>query len=77
MNSETPITPERAVALNGLLIENCGPVAAGLTPPALPLYSGHGIAPQTLRQLRLSDRYRNNPCACGSGKKFKKCCGKP
>ena len=20
---------------------------------------------------------RNDPCPCGSGKKFKKCCGKP
>lgn len=20
---------------------------------------------------------RNDPCSCGSGKKFKKCCGKP
>ena len=24
---------------------------------------------------RMSGKDRNNPCPCGSGKKFKKCCG--
>jgi uncharacterized protein YecA (UPF0149 family) len=29
------------------------------------------------RTLRALDIGRNEPCPCGSGKKFKKCCGSP
>lgn len=32
-----------------------------------------GEFPRTLRQVKTG---RNDPCPCGSGKKFKKCCGK-
>lgn len=26
------------------------------------------------RRVKLKNSYRNRPCPCGSGKKFKKCC---
>lgn len=31
------------------------------------------VAP-TARQLKLGKVHRNDPCPCGSGKKFKQCC---
>jgi len=34
----------------------------------------HGDAPQAVRSTATTGR--NDPCPCGSGKKFKKCCGK-
>ena len=31
-----------------------------------------------VEQAQAEDKVgRNDPCSCGSGKKFKKCCGKP
>jgi uncharacterized protein YecA (UPF0149 family) len=27
-----------------------------------------------LRQMRISNPGRNDPCPCGSGRKFKRCC---
>ncbi len=56
-------------------------------------HSAHGfeVLAESIRQQRLSEQNRagvqnprqaekvgrNNPCPCGSGKKYKKCCGKP
>ena len=38
---------------------------------------GHGRrAPQDTFQHKANKTGRNDPCICGSGKKFKKCCGK-
>ena len=34
---------------------------------------GHGISPVRTREQRVG---RNDPCICGSGKKYKKCCGR-
>jgi len=39
------------------------------------LKSSHEGAPRQVRPLRVKAG-RNEPCPCGSGKKFKKCCGK-
>jgi uncharacterized protein len=33
--------------------------------------------PQREQLLRSTKVGRNDPCPCGSGKKFKKCCGSP
>jgi preprotein translocase subunit SecA len=43
--------------------------AEGLDP------QGEGARPQTFRREQPKVG-RNDPCPCGSGKKFKKCCGK-
>jgi uncharacterized protein YecA (UPF0149 family) len=32
---------------------------------------------ETIRRDDNKETGRNDPCPCGSGKKFKKCCGKP
>jgi len=35
----------------------------------------HAIGPR-VETVRVADKTgRNDPCPCGSGKKFKKCCG--
>jgi len=47
-------------------------LAAGAGPFATPMK----IAP-TARQLRYGRIGRNDPCPCGSGHKFKKCCMLP
>jgi preprotein translocase subunit SecA len=39
----------------------------------------HGTAGAAVKQVRkeAADKVgRNDPCPCGSGKKYKKCCGK-
>lgn len=61
MGPGTPLSPEAAERLRRAFL--AGPA------PEKPL--------SHLKHIRLSDRYRNRPCPCGSGKKFKKCCGKP
>ncbi|MFB6240325.1 MAG: SEC-C metal-binding domain-containing protein, partial [Gemmatimonadota bacterium] len=33
---------------------------------------GEPVAPQPVRREKVG---RNEPCPCGSGKKYKKCCG--
>jgi SEC-C motif domain protein len=39
-------------------------------------YFKDGQAPQTIQSVRQGPKTgRNDPCPCGSGKKFKKCCG--
>ena len=55
--------PQRVVA-------GRAPVAAGVAGSS----SGSGA----IRPLRNTDRKvgRNDPCPCGSGKKYKKCCGR-
>jgi preprotein translocase subunit SecA len=42
------------------------------------IFSGSGDEPQKKKPVRrVNDKTgRNDPCPCGSGKKFKKCCGK-
>ncbi|GAC1431257.1 MAG: hypothetical protein NVSMB65_04770 [Chloroflexota bacterium] len=42
--------------------------------PAAPHQSGTAVAPTLPRQARRVGR--NDPCPCGSGKKYKKCCGR-
>lgn len=39
------------------------------------VYEGGEINPKT-KPVRTEKIGRNDPCTCGSGKKFKKCCGK-
>ena len=43
---------------------------------AKPTSEGHGDGKQIVRKPAVSHKIgRNDPCPCGSGKKFKKCCG--
>ena len=47
-------------------------------PAAQPMFFSHGgegAAPQP-QQRQQKKTGRNDPCPCGSAKKFKKCCGK-
>ncbi len=45
---------------------------AGVKPVQMPQ-----VQPKTLEPVRVTSRVgRNDPCPCGSGKKYKKCCGK-
>ncbi len=38
-------------------------------------YDGQGVKPRTV--MRIQPKVgRNDPCPCGSGKKYKKCCGR-
>ncbi|MCH4888376.1 hypothetical protein EZV73_12365 [Acidaminobacter sp. JC074] len=41
------------------------------------MWSNHGYTPSELSGIRPKKVGRNEPCPCGSGKKFKKCCGSP
>ena len=45
--------------------------------PQQAIESGPKEAPQPVKQIRNKGPKvgRNDPCTCGSGKKFKKCCG--
>jgi preprotein translocase subunit SecA len=38
----------------------------------------HGEGPEKIETVRREGKKvgRNDPCPCGSGKKYKKCCGK-
>ncbi len=47
------------------------PVRSRLKPPPEPLPPYRGPAPLAREDTRVG---RNDPCPCGSGKKFKKCC---
>ncbi|HEY2936676.1 MAG TPA: preprotein translocase subunit SecA [Gaiellaceae bacterium] len=42
---------------------------------AVPVAVGNGDAPQPIKKSELENIGRNDPCWCGSGKKFKKCHG--
>jgi preprotein translocase subunit SecA len=49
---------------------------AGFRFSAPPKTGGPPTRPQTM--VRKTEKVgRNNPCPCGSGKKYKKCCGAP
>ncbi|MDD5483574.1 MAG: preprotein translocase subunit SecA, partial [Kiritimatiellae bacterium] len=50
------------------------PAAMGRGGPGLGRPEGGGMAPATVRR-ESAKVGRNDPCPCGSGKKFKKCCG--
>ena len=47
---------------------------AGQTPPTPPSAAATGQA--TSQPVRHKKPWRNAPCPCGSGKKYKNCCGK-
>lgn len=45
-----------------------------MTPP--PQYNNPSVPEEKLRPVRVAPKVgRNDPCPCGSGKKYKKCCG--
>ncbi|RXM02456.1 hypothetical protein EO238_29585, partial [Citrobacter sp. AAK_AS5] len=46
--------------------------------PAEVLEDGQGILPGKVETFRREEPRigRNDPCPCGSGKKYKKCCGR-
>jgi len=54
-----------------------------LVPEALGIYAGYGLqarqeeGPEPTGPVRSNKVGRNEPCPCGSGKKYKKCCGRP
>jgi preprotein translocase subunit SecA len=43
--------------------------------PAPPVQASNSLAPQTLGRRTQPKVGRNDLCPCGSGKKYKKCCG--
>jgi len=53
------------------------PAARPLTPPGNPVPSPGNPAPSPGNVARTVKVGRNEPCPCGSGKKYKKCCGSP
>ncbi len=48
-----------------------------LVPPADIVVHAQGASPSVTRGRQGPKVGRNDPCPCGSGKKSKKCCGKP
>ena len=50
-----------------------GAPAAAAAPVSSPAPAAAATAPQPEKQKKVG---RNDPCPCGSGKKYKKCCGK-
>jgi len=40
------------------------------------LYMSHGDEPPRMPIKKQKKIGRNDPCPCGSGKKYKKCCGR-
>ncbi|MDE2849895.1 MAG: SEC-C metal-binding domain-containing protein [Acidobacteriota bacterium] len=56
---------------------SAAPAPGGFPPPQGP--TGPPTRPQTPRTVVRSQAKvgRNAPCPCGSGKKYKKCCGAP
>ena len=54
-----------------------GPVPAAQPAQPVARSGGSPEAPQVRQPVRVSPKVkRNDPCPCGSGKKYKKCCGK-
>jgi SEC-C motif-containing protein len=49
----------------------CGPISLGEFPGAMFNIGEAAMFPESFKLGR------NDPCACGSGRKFKKCCGRP
>jgi len=41
------------------------------------MWSNHGFTPKEMGDINSIKVGRNDPCPCGSGKKYKKCCGNP
>ena len=57
------------------LVRNGRPLRSSAEP--LPLRPAARLAPPAGNIARTVKVGRNAPCSCGSGKKFKKCCGSP
>jgi len=53
------------------------PAARPLTPPGNPLTPPGNAVPSPVNVARTVKVGRNEPCPCGSGRKYKKCCGSP
>jgi preprotein translocase subunit SecA len=74
-----PMTPVKPAAPEPAAVSDGHPIkAAPLVTPAAPP-NGHRSAPETVKTPDLPEVKkigRNDPCPCGSGKKYKKCCGK-
>jgi len=51
------------------------PAAAGAEDAAVPMGGGEGGPPRPA-PVRVDKVGRNDPCPCGSGKKYKRCCGR-
>ncbi len=45
-------------------------------PQEQPMFFSHGDSTPQPQQRQQKKTGRNDPCPCGSGKKYKKCCGK-
>jgi preprotein translocase subunit SecA len=64
-----------------LIHDQIGQFDLGETVSASGLADGGGEAPPPMPQINITFRRdlpkvgRNDPCPCGSGKKYKKCCG--
>ena len=69
--AELTRTPEQRAALAAEIVESLARMHAFW----LPLR--HAVAERQQAQRMSTKVGRNEPCPCGSGKKFKKCCGAP
>ena len=67
--------PERLVAYAFGRLAGKSPAEAGKAIPPVPVPAQPRPAPPRLPERRQKVG-RNDPCPCGSGKKFKKCCGR-
>lgn len=78
--AEQPAPPQRIMAAGGgsarmpSVAANPG-VGRGPAPMTSRMSAGLGAQPATTLQQQSPKAGRNDPCPCGSGKKFKKCCG--
>jgi len=71
-----PVTVPRQAMLEALGLAD-GPPAAAAPPPAGPSPGAYEPAAADPAEPLVSEKVgRNQPCPCGSGKKYKKCCGR-
>ena len=69
------ILPAVALFLSGLTVSGCFRI---ITAKPKPKKASAAISPKSKKARRAAQPKagRNEPCPCGSGKKFKRCCGK-
>jgi hypothetical protein len=75
---EVPLSPEEAAMMDALEMEESISLAEALGPAGFDQYARRMGWADAAGGGRTGSRVgRNDPCPCGSGKKFKKCCGRP
>jgi hypothetical protein len=69
------LAPELRSELTAALIRECLNMGASEHIEYQEPGAGSGLPPRPVRSAQPQRIGRNDPCPCGSGKKFKKCCG--